>query len=181
MKKNILVGICGGIAAYKTAELIRLLVRDGFSVKVVMTEGATHFVGPLTFETLTAQKVYLDLWQGNRDGITHIALTQWAHLCVVAPLSANTLSKVAHGICDNLLTTVLCALSKTTKVVLAPAMNHNMWGNPIIKANLKRLKQIKNYIVLDPPRGVLACGEYGEGRMPDPKDIYKKIKEVSVK
>jgi phosphopantothenoylcysteine decarboxylase/phosphopantothenate--cysteine ligase len=97
---------------------------------------------------------------------------------VIAPLSANTLSKIALGVCDNLLTTVVCALPKDTMVLLVPAMNENMWRNPSIQENAKRIKRIKKYIILDPQKGELACSRYGEGRMPEPRDIYKKIKEI---
>ena len=175
-KKNILVGVCGGISAYKTCELVRLLMKNGFTVKVMMTEAAAKFVTPLTFQTLSKNPVYMDMFQVLKDESTqHIALSQWADFCVIAPLSANTLSKIAGGISDNLLTTVVCALSAKTKLVLAPAMNENMWKNPIIQENAEKLKKLKKYVFMSPQKGELACGIYGEGRMPEPKDIYKKI------
>jgi len=177
MKKNILIGVCAGISSYKTCELIRLLVKDGFSVKVIMTESATKFVTPLVFQTLSANMVYLDMFvPAKEERIKHIELTEWADICVVAPLTANTLSKIANGICDNLLTTVICALPEAKKIIFAPAMNTNMWKNPIIQENVDKLQGLKRYIFLNPGRGFLACGDYGEGRMPEPEEIYSKIK-----
>lgn len=179
MKKNILIGVCAGISSYKTCELVRLLIKDGFSVKVLMTESATKFVTPLVFQTLSANVVYLDMFAlAKEEGIKHIELTEWADICVIAPLTANTLSKIAGGYCDNLLTTVICALPQAKKIILAPAMNTNMWKNPIIQENTGKLKKLKRYIFLNPQSGFLACGDYGEGRMPEPEEIYNKIKAV---
>ncbi len=179
MKKNILLGVCAGISSYKTCELIRLLVKGGFSVKVIMTESATKFVAPLVFQALSANMVYLDMFAlAQEENIKHIELAAWANLCVVAPLTANTLSKIANGYCDNLLTTVICALPHGKKVIFAPAMNANMWKNPIIEENVSKLKKLKKYIFLNPASGLLACGDYGEGKMPEPEEIYGKIKSV---
>jgi len=179
MKKNILVGVCAGISSYKTCELVRFLVKDGFSVKVLMTESATKFVTPLVFQALSANMVYLDMFApAKEENIKHIELTEWADICVVAPLTANTLSKIANGICDNLLTTVICALPSSKKIIFAPAMNTNMWQNPIIQENADKLKKLKKYIFLNPATGLLACGDYGQGRMCSPEEIYKKIKAV---
>ncbi len=175
-KKNVLVGVSGGIAAYKACSLVRLLVKEGFSVKVMMTEAATKFVAPLTFQELSRNPVYIDMFTPLKDETAkHVSLAKWADLCVIAPLSANTLSKIAQGICDNLLTTVVCALPKETKVILVPAMNENMWKNPLIQENVKKLSVLKKYVILPPAKGELACGVYGEGRMPEVKEIYKKI------
>lgn len=177
--KNILVGVCGGISAYKTCELVRLLKKNDFNVKVLMTEAGAKFVTALTFQTLSKNPVYVDMFQVLKEESTqHISLAQWADLCVVAPLSANTLSKIATGISDNLLTTVICALPKKTKVVLAPAMNECMWDNPIIQENINKLNGLKKYVFLQPQKGELACGVYGQGRMAEPKDIFAKIKQA---
>jgi len=174
MKKgNILIGVCGGISSYKTCELVRLFVKRGFSVKVVMSEAATKFVTPLVFQNLSRNPVYADMFQIlNREDTQHISLAQWADCCLVAPLSANSLSKIASGICDNLLTTVICALPQKVEIVLAPAMNEHMWKNPIIQKNVKKLKDLKRYSILNPRRGELACGVFGEGRMPEAADIF---------
>lgn len=178
MKKNVLIGICAGISSYKTCELTRLLARGGFSVKIIMTESATKFVSPLVFQTLSQNMVYLDMFAlAKEENIKHIELAEWADICVIAPLTANTLSKIANGMCDNLLTTVICALPKDKKIVLVPAMNTNMWVNPIIQENAEKLKKQKKYIFLDPEKGDLACGAYGEGRMPEVEVIYRRIEE----
>lgn len=173
--KNVLIGITGGIASYKSCELTRLLVKSGYSVKVMMTESATKFVSPLVFRELSQNPVYLDMFSLIREEkVLHINLAQWADLCIIAPASANTLSKVACGICDNLLTTVVSALDGNTGVLFAPAMNENMWKNPAIAANVKKLKKIKRYLVMLPGKGELACGIYGEGRMPEAEEICNK-------
>jgi len=175
-KKNILIGITGGIAAYKTCELVRLLVKGGYEVKVVMTQAAAQFVTPLTFQTLSRNPVYVGMFDlAKEENIRHISLADWADLAVVAPASANTLSKIAHGICDNLLTGIICALPPKTKVIFAPAMNENMWNNPLFQENIKILKHIKNYKLLDVGKGELACGITGCGRMSEPKDIFAAI------
>ncbi len=177
--KNILIGVCGGISSYKVAQLIRLLCKGGFSVKVMMTESATKFISPLVFQELSKNPVYLDMFKIiDRQNTKHISLAQWADLCVIAPASANTISKVASGIADNLLTTVVCALGSNTKALFAPAMNENMWRNPIIQENIKKLEKFKKYTFMPVGKGELACGSYGEGRMPEVKDIYKKINSL---
>jgi phosphopantothenoylcysteine decarboxylase / phosphopantothenate---cysteine ligase len=174
-KKNVLIGVCGGIAAYKTCELARLLVKEGYAVKIMMTRAAAAFVSPLTFQTLSKNAVYLDMFSFSKnDSIEHISLSQWADICLIAPCSANTLSKIARGICDNLLTTVVCALDEKTPVLIASAMNTHMWHNPLIQENLRRLKRYKKYTIMAPEEGELACGTYGLGRMPEAKSIYKK-------
>jgi len=175
-KKNVLVGVTGGIAAYKTCELVRLLIKNGFNVKVVMTPAGANFVTPLTFQTLSNNPVYMDMFTLLKDeNVRHISLADWADIAVVAPLSANTLSKIARGICDNLLTTVICALPATKKLILAPAMNENMWKNPLIQENVKILQQVKNYKLLNIEYGELACGVTGAGRMAEPQDILKAV------
>ena len=175
-KKNILVGVTGGIAAYKTCALVRLLIKSGYAVKVMMTEAATQFVTPLTFQTLSRNPVYVGMFDlATEENIRHISLADWADLVVIAPASANTLSKIAQGICDNLLTSVVCALPQKTRVIFVPAMNEHMWNNPLIQENVKILKKIKNYKVLNVGKGELACGITGCGRMSEPKDIFAAI------
>jgi phosphopantothenoylcysteine decarboxylase/phosphopantothenate--cysteine ligase len=177
MKKNILLGICSSIASYKSCELIRMLIKDGFSIKVIMTPNATKFISPLVFEELSDNPVYVDTFE-RKEKVEHISLCEWAHFFVICPLSANTLSKIATGICDNLLTTVACAFSSSKKILLVPAMNENMWKNPIIQENVKKLKKYKKYIIMNPEKGELLCKDVGVGRLPSLKKIYHKIKSL---
>lgn len=180
MKKNkhILIGVCAGIAAYKACELVRALVKDGYSVKVVMTPSAEKFVTPLVFQTLTGNQVYSDMFALHEGGgVEHISLAEWADACVIAPLTANTLSKLACGICDNLLTTIVCALPAGLPVILVPAMNSAMWHHPRIQENTRRLEKISGYCVLTPAAGLLACGAEGQGRLPDVADIIHVVKK----
>ena len=178
---NILVGITGGISSYKSCELVRLFIKSGYSIKVMMTESATKFVSPLVFQELSQNPVYVNMFQEKGVDpffIQHISLSQWADICLIAPTSANTLSKIACGICDNLLTTVVLALGENKKVLFVPAMNENMWKNPMIVDNVKKLETIKKYFIMPPQKGELACGVYGEGRMPEVKDIYKLVVQI---
>ena len=141
-----------------------------------MTPAAARFVTPLTFQTLSNNPVYIDMFALSQDdNVRHISLSDWADAAVIAPLSANTLSKIACGICDNLLTTVICALPAKVKVIMAPAMNNNMWHNPLVQDNVKRLRSVKSYCLLEPQKGRLACGVYGAGRMPEPEEIFKAV------
>jgi len=174
--KNILVAVTGGIAAYKACELVRMFVKSGHNVKVVMTPAAAQFVTPLTFQTLSNNPVYMDMFAlAKSEKVQHISLSDWADVAIVAPATANTLAKIAHGICDNLLTTVICALPDKIKVFFAPAMNTNMWDNPVTQENIRLLKSIKNYKVLGVGEGELACGITGAGRMLEPKDIFNEV------
>lgn len=173
-KANILIGVCGGIAAYKVCQLVRLFVKNDYAVKVMMTEAASQFIRPLLFKELTGNFVYLEMFSDKAQNTQHIKLSRWADLTILAPLSANTLSKIACGICDNLLTTVVCALNPDTPVLLCPSMNENMWRNSIIQKNLTALKRIKDYTILHPEKGELACKVVGTGRMPAATKIYKK-------
>ncbi len=177
--KNIIVGICGGISSYKTAYLIRILIKKSFSVKVVMTEAATKFVAPLVFQTLTNSPVYTEMFSAHteKNPLKHIFLSEWADLCVIAPLSANTLSKISCGICDNLLTTLICALPQGIKVICAPAMNKHMWKSSIIQNNISKLRDNDKFVFINPGEGELASGDYGEGRMAEPEEIAGKIED----
>lgn len=179
-KKNILLGVCGGIAVYKSCSLVRLFQEKGCLVKVVMTPSAGQFIRPLLFRELSGNCVYWEMFSAEKENNRHIKLADWADLAVIAPLSANTLSKLAVGICDNLLTTVVCALGPKLPLLLVPAMNQNMWQNPVISQNLARLKKIKNYRVMAPARGKLACGKSGQGRMPEPEKICRQALQLLV-
>jgi phosphopantothenoylcysteine decarboxylase / phosphopantothenate---cysteine ligase len=171
----VLLGVTGGIAAYKAAELLRGLQKAGMDVRVVMTRAATRFVGPMTFETLSAHPVRLDeiseLTPESR--ITHIDDSQQADIMVVAPATANTLAKMANGIADNLLSSIYLAFAKT--VVVAPAMNTNMWEHPATQRNVLFLRE-RGVFVVEPGAGELACGDYGSGRMADPDSIVAEVK-----
>jgi len=172
---RVTVGVSGGIAAYKAAELVRELQRQALEVHVVMTEAATKFVQPLTFAALSGHKVITGLWddtgtaQGAYDSsIEHIGEAQWTEALVVAPATANILAKFAHGIADDFLTTMY--LATNAPVLVAPAMNVNMWEHPATKANLETLRQ-RGVRVIEPGTGELACGMIGAGRMAEPEVI----------
>lgn len=164
-----MLGVTGGIAAYKSAELTRLFVKEGFEVKVIMTKGACEFVTPLTFETLSGNEVSVEMFPRNKHFATHhIDLADWAELLIVAPATANFIGKTASGICDDLLTTVFSASS--CPVLIAPAMNSNMWDYPAVVKNVELLQSFGFYFI-GPDSGDLACGWVGKGRMVEPAAI----------
>lgn len=168
--RNVLVGVSGGIAAYKAAELIRLLAKEGANVRVVMTENATQFITPLTLQTLSGNPVLtrtFDLASGAE--IKHVAWADEAHVVVLAPATANLLAKAAHGIADDLLTSMLLVVR--CPVVVAPAMNMHMWTHPIVQANLVRLRDALGWRVVEPVEGMLACGYEGQGKLAAPETI----------
>jgi len=172
---RVTVGVSGGIAAYKAAELVRALQRQALEVHVVMTEAAQKFIQPLTFAALTGHKVITGLWDGagsdaqsGESGIEHIGEAQWAEALVVAPATANILAKFAHGISDDFLTTMY--LATQAPVLVAPAMNVNMWNHPATQANIDLLRQ-RGVRVIEPGTGELACGMIGAGRMAEPDAI----------
>ena len=173
---RVTVGVSGGIAAYKAAELVRALQRQAVEVHVVMTAAAQKFVQPLTFAALTGHKVITSLWDewdtsdaaAEQNGIDHIAEAQWADALVVAPATANILAKFAHGIADDFLSTLY--LATTAPVLVAPAMNVNMWNHPATQANLEILRQ-RGVRIVEPGTGELACGMVGAGRMAEPEAI----------
>ena len=167
--KNILIGITGGIAAYKICTLIRLYKKSGANVRVILTPNALNFVTKLTLQTLSNNEVYVDNFDVDNFKPEHISLCDEADIFVIAPATANTISKIANGICDNLLTTTACAFNKP--ILLAPAMNTNMWKNTFIQQNLEKLKNA-GYHIVNPGTGFLACGTTGEGRMAEVEDIY---------
>ncbi|MGZ8510304.1 MAG: bifunctional phosphopantothenoylcysteine decarboxylase/phosphopantothenate--cysteine ligase CoaBC [Chitinophagaceae bacterium] len=171
--KKILVGITGSIAAYKTVYLVRLLVRAGAEVKVIMTPSSKDFVSSLTLSTLSRNNVLTDLFD-EQSWANHVMLGRWADLLLVAPLSCNTLAKMAHGQCDNLL--LATYLSATCPVVLAPAMDEDMWHHPATRQNLQQLQSFGNTII-PVDKGELASGLYGEGRMAEPEQIAQFIDE----
>jgi phosphopantothenoylcysteine decarboxylase / phosphopantothenate---cysteine ligase len=177
--KNILVGVTGGIAAYKTASLIRLLVKDGADVKVIMTSHAKEFITPLTLSTLSKNPVLTEFYNPeNGDWNSHVDLGLWADLYVVAPATANSIAKMAGGIADNLLLTTY--LSARCPVFIAPSMDVDMLKHPSTIINLETLKAFGN-IILEPSAGELASGLSGKGRMAEPEEIVKEIKSFFTK
>ncbi len=174
--KKIVLGVCGGIAAYKAAELVRLYVKAGAEVFVIMTEAARQFVTPLTFQTLSGNPVHGELFDlVQEQEIGHISLADRADLIVVAPATANLVGKVASGIADDLLTTTLMASS--APVLFAPAMNSRMWENSIYQHNQRKLRRI-GYHFLEPEVGLLACGWEGKGKLPDPEVILAETRRL---
>lgn len=173
--KTILVGITGGIAAYKVCELIRMFVKNGANVKVVATENSLNFVTKLTLQTLSQNPVAVGQFDVEEYKPEHISLADEADIFVIAPCSANTISKLATGVCDNLLTSIACAFKKP--FVVAPAMNCNMWENPVIQENLNKLESL-GYNICLPEEGFLACGYEGNGRLCLIEKIYEKTAEI---
>ncbi len=165
--KKILLGITGSIAAYKAILLIRLLIKEGAEVKVIITKSAADFISPLTLSTLSKNPVLQDL-SSNSEWANHVQLGRWADIFIIAPLSCNTLAKMAHGLCDNLL--MATYLSATCPVVVAPAMDEDMWKHPSTQKNIETIKSYQNTI-LSVNNGELASGLFGEGRMAEPEQI----------
>lgn len=169
-----MIGITGGIAAYKICTLIRLYRKAGANVRVVLTPNALNFVTKLTLQTLSNNEVYVDNFEIDEYKPEHIALTE-ADIFVIAPASANTIGKIANGICDNLLLSTACAFSKP--ILIAPAMNENMWNNPFVQENMSKLKK-HGYHIVEPETGFLACGTNGVGRMKEPEEIFDRTVEI---
>jgi len=194
MGPSILLGVSGGVAAYKAVDLASKLTAVGAKVKTVMTESACRLVGPKSFEAVTGSAVFTDLWgphfamnskMGSSEEykISHVALVDWAEIVVVAPATANITGKIANGICDDLLSTTLCAcwpLIKAGGALLAPAMNNNMWNNPAVQRNIRTVKEM-GFALIGPEEGRLACGREAIGRMSEPDDILKAIEKIASK
>ncbi len=173
LNKKILFIICGGISAYKSLETIRLFKKNGADIKTILTTSAKEFVTPLSITSLSQGKVYSDLFSlENEAEMDHISLSRWADIIVIAPATANTISKLAQGTTDDLASTVVLASDKD--IILAPAMNVRMWEHPTTKTNIKKLKGF-GYKLIGPEVGDMACGEYGEGKMSDPSVIAEEV------
>ena len=171
--KNILLGITGGIAAYKSASFARLLIKNGYDVRVIMTASAQAFITPLTLQALTGNQVHIDLLDESAElGMGHIELAKWADLLIIAPATANTIAKLAMGIADDLLTTV--CLATAAPILVAPAMNQQMWQHPSVKLNLQTLTDY-DYEIIQPASGEQACGDIGEGRLPEPEQLLEYV------
>lgn len=174
--KHIVIGISGGIAAYKTLTLIRLFKKNGYEVRVTATRNALQFVTPLTIETLSQNKLYTDMFDANRTlEVEHISMAEWADALVVAPATANIIAKFANGIADDALSTLFLAVKKP--VFVAPAMNTNMFENPAVQENLQKLQE-RGCFILTPGDGFLACGTSGSGRMQEPEQIFETVDEM---
>ncbi len=172
-QKKILLIICGGIAAYKSLDIIRILKKNGSKVKTILTKNAQNFITPLSVASLSQEKVYTDLFNSDSESeMDHISLSRWADLVLIAPATANTISKISYGLTDDLASTVVLASNK--KIFIAPAMNVRMWEHQSNKENLKKLKGY-GYEIIGPEIGEMACGEYGEGKMSEPETIVKCI------
>lgn len=172
--KNILLGVTGGVAAYKIANLASMLKKQGANVKVIMTENACQFITPMTFETLTAQKVYTDTFDRNFEfKVDHIELGKWADVFLIAPATANVIGKLANGIADDMLTTT--ALAMRCPILVSPAMNTAMFENKVVKHNIMKLRTYGMDIIM-PASGHLACGDTGAGKMPEPEMLLEYIK-----
>ena len=172
--KKILLIICGGIAAYKSLEIIRLLKKNGVIIKTILTKNGAEFVTPLSITSLSQSKVYQDLFDlENEAEMDHISLSRWADLILIAPATANTISKLANGNSDDLASTV--ALASDKNIFIAPAMNVRMWDHISTKENIAKIKTY-NYKLIGPEIGDMACGEYGTGKMSEPEKIVNELK-----
>ena len=179
---NILLGVSGGVAAYKGVDLAGKLTAANALVKTVMTEAACRLIGAKSFEAVTQSAVFTTMWNTSEEyQISHIALVDWADIVVVAPATANIIGKIANGICDDMLSTTLCAcwpLVESSAVLLAPAMNTNMWANPAVQGNVKTLRE-RGFQFTGPEEGRLACGAEGVGRMSEPQQILEAIEKIA--
>jgi phosphopantothenoylcysteine decarboxylase/phosphopantothenate--cysteine ligase len=171
--KKIILGITGGIAAYKSAEVCRRLKKLGAEVIVVMTQAGTKFITPLTMETLSENEVLTELFPEKKMvGTRHVSLADWCDLILIAPATANIIGKIRSGLADDILTTIV--VSTRSKVILAPAMNVKMWENPIVQKNVSELRKL-GYSFIEPGVGDLACGDMGKGRMAEPEQIVEEV------
>jgi phosphopantothenoylcysteine decarboxylase/phosphopantothenate--cysteine ligase len=178
LKKKILIVICGGISAYKVLDVIRSLKKEGAEVKTILTKNSKEFITPLSVSALSQGKVYEDMFNiESEQAMDHISLSRWSDIVLVAPATANTISKLSSGASDDLASTVILASSKD--IFLAPAMNVRMWEHPSTKENLNKLRNF-GYKIIGPEVGDMACGEYGEGKMTEPYEIIKTIKNYFI-
>lgn len=174
--KNILIGVTGGISAYKVCDIISSLKHRGANINVIMTRNATKFITPLTLETLSKNKVYVEMFDDEySEEVKHISLAKKADIVLIAPCSANVLGKLANGIADDMLTTTVIATK--AKVVIAPAMNDNMYSNPIVLDNIEKLKRF-GYEFIEPDTGNLACGYVGKGKLAKKETIIEYLGSI---
>lgn len=177
---SILLGVTSGVAAYKAVYLASKLTAAGAKVDCIMTKNARKLIRPKSFEAVTGRAVYTSMWSGPEDfKISHITLAETADILIIAPATANIIAKTANGICDDLLSTTLCACWNKP-VLIAPAMNSNMWTNPAVQKNVDTIKQA-GFKIIGPETGRLACGTEGIGRMTEPDNILKEIEDIAAK
>lgn len=176
---SIIVAVTGGIACYKTAQLVSRLVQCEASVRVLMTPGAQRFVTPLTFQSLTGHEVVTGIWGATRGVESpHIHLARWCAAMVIAPATADSIAKIAAGICDDIVSLVACALPLDTPMLIAPAMNADMWANPITQRNIDQLRALRGVHTVGPDTGWQACRSVGPGRMSQPDAILRAIRDT---
>jgi phosphopantothenoylcysteine decarboxylase len=186
--RKVLIGVTGGIACYKTAILVSRLVQAGAQVRVMMTEAATRFVGPLTFQSLSGHSVITSIWQADdHPDSQHVGLARWCDLLIIAPASADMLAKIAAGICDDVVSLTACALPKGgqgsgkksgTPALLAPAMNADMWESPVTQRNVATVREVLGFAMVGPEEGWQACRTRGMGRMSEPEAIMEAARKI---
>ena len=177
--KKIIIGVTGGVAIYKICSLIRLFLKNEAEVRVVMSENATKLISPSTFQALTHFPVYTSMFNPvSPNGLDHINLSEWGNVFILAPATANTISKIVNGIADNLLTTTVMALPEKTPLIIVPTMNVNMWKNIFVQENMKKIQKRKNCHIIEPETGVLASGKVGAGRMAKIEKIFNEVKKL---
>lgn len=180
--RRVLLAVTGGIACYKAATLVSALVQRGGEVRVIMTDAATHFVGPLTFVSLSGHRVLTSIWDhDDRPDAQHIGLARWCELMVIAPATANIIAKLAHGLCDDVVSLAASALPrvpKATPLLIAPAMNADMWANPVVQRNVTTVRDVLGAQLVGPDEGWQACRTQGAGRMSEPATILEAIEHV---
>jgi phosphopantothenoylcysteine decarboxylase/phosphopantothenate--cysteine ligase len=177
--RRVVVCVTGGIAAYKTATLVSRLAQAGAVVRVVMTQAATHFITPLTLQSLSGREVVTEIWQtADRPDSQHVGTARWAQLVIIAPASTDIIAKVAAGICDDPVSLTVVALPRTTPVLVAPAMNEQMWENPVTQRNITTLRDLLGHHIIGPDSGWQACRTKGVGRMSEPEMIFDRVKSI---
>lgn len=174
--KRLLVAVTGGIACYKAAALVSKLVQAGVDVRVIMTDAATKFVGPITFQSLSGKPVNSSIWEADEHPDSqHVGIARWCDAMVIAPASADILAKLAAGICDDVVSLAACALPSKTPMLIAPAMNADMWESPIVQRNVQTLKELLGVQLVGPESGWQACRTDGAGRMSEPDAILASV------
>lgn len=175
---NILLGVTGSIAAYKAADITSKLVKKGHNIDILLTEGGSRFITPLTLQTLSKNKVYMDMFEEIVPSeVKHIALAKKADIVLIAPATANIIGKIANGIADDFLSTVIMAVPQSTPVYIAPAMNTNMYQNRIVQQNIEKLRNL-GYKFIEPKESLLACGDLGKGALADVDEIVNVIDDI---